>query len=281
MIDLHTHTTCSDGTDTPFALVKKALAAGITTLAITDHDSTAGWSEAISALQPQIELVLGAEISCLTSDGISVHMLGLLFDGENAEMQQMLADSRDTRLPRMRKMVDLLSADGINISLDDVYRATPEGATIGRPHLADALVANGVVASRDEAFLDLLNNESKYYVTHAAPTPEDAIRVIRKAGGVAVIAHPFASRRGQVITADTFADLVAAGLNGIEVHHRDQNAQEQATLQAIARELNLVITGSSDYHGTGKLNGLAENTTHQAQWEQLEAQANARRVVKK
>lgn len=281
MIDLHTHTTCSDGTDTPFALVKKALAAGITTLAITDHDTTAGWAEAISAIQPQIELVLGAEVSCLTTDGISVHMLGLLFDGENLEMQQMLADSRDTRLPRMRKMVELLSADGINISLDDVYRATPEGATVGRPHLADALVANGVVASRDEAFLDLLNNDSKYYVTHAAPTPEDAIRAIRNAGGVAVIAHPFASRRGQIITAVTFADLVAAGLNGIEVHHRDHNAQEKETLLSIARELNLAVTGSSDYHGTGKLNGLAENTTNQAQWEQLESLADARRVVKK
>ena len=281
MIDLHTHTTCSDGTDSPFALVKKALAAGITTLAITDHDSTAGWDEAVSAIQPQIELVLGAEVSCLTSDGISVHMLGLLFNGEDSEIQQMLADSRDTRLPRMRKMVELLSADGINISLDDVYRATPEGATVGRPHLADALVANGVVASRDEAFLDLLNNGSKYYVTHAAPTPEDAIRTIRRAGGVAVIAHPFASRRGQTITAATFADLVAAGMNGIEVHHRDQNTHEQETLTSIAQELNLVITGSSDYHGTGKLNGLAENTTNQAQWEQLESLADARRVVKK
>ena len=281
MIDLHTHTTCSDGTDSPFALVKKALAAGITTLAITDHDSTAGWAEATSAIQPQIELVLGAEVSCLTTDGISVHMLGLLFNGEDAEIQQMLADSRDTRVPRMRKMVELLAADGIKISLDDVYRAAPDGATVGRPHLADALVANGVVASRDEAFLDLLNNDSKYYVTHAAPTPEDAIRTIRRAGGVAVIAHPFASRRGQTITAETFADLVTAGLNGIEVHHRDQNAQEQETLTAIARELNLVITGSSDYHGTGKLNGLAENTTSQAQWEQLESLADARRVVKK
>ena len=281
MIDLHTHTTCSDGTDSPFALVKKALAAGVTTLAITDHDSTAGWGEAVSAIQPQIELVLGAEVSCLTSDGISVHMLGLLFNGEDSEIQQMLADSRDTRLPRMRKMVELLSADGINISLDDVYRATPEGATVGRPHLADALVANGVVASRDEAFLDLLNNSSKYYVTHAAPTPEDAIRTIRKAGGVAVIAHPFASRRGQTITAATFADLVAAGMNGIEVHHRDQNTHEQETLTSIAQELNLVITGSSDYHGTGKLNGLAENTTNQAQWELLESLADARRVVKK
>lgn len=281
MIDLHTHTTCSDGTDSPFALVKKALAAGITTLAITDHDSTAGWAEATSAIQSQIELVLGAEVSCLTTDGISVHMLGLLFNGEDAEIQQMLADSRDTRVPRMRKMVELLAADGIKISLNDVYRAAPDGATVGRPHLADALVANGVVASRDEAFLDLLNNDSKYYVTHAAPTPEDAIRTIRRAGGVAVIAHPFASRRGQTITAETFADLVTAGLNGIEVHHRDQNAQEQETLTAIARELNLVITGSSDYHGTGKLNGLAENTTSQAQWEQLESLADARRVVKK
>ncbi len=281
MIDLHTHTTCSDGTDSPFSLVKKALAAGITTLAITDHDSTAGWAEAVTAIQPQIELVLGAEVSCLTTDGISVHMLGLLFDGEDREIQQMLADSRDTRLPRMRKMVELLSADGINISLDDVFRATPEGATVGRPHLADALVANGVVASRDEAFLDLLKNESKYYVTHAAPTPEDAIRTIRKAGGVAVIAHPFASRRGQTLTASTFADLVSAGLNGIEVQHRDQNTQEQETLISIARELSLVTTGSSDYHGTGKLNGLAENTTQQAQWEQLESFANARRVVKK
>jgi len=279
MIDLHTHTTCSDGTDSPFALVKKALSAGITTLAITDHDSTTGWDEAISAIQPQIELVLGAEISCLTIDGISVHMLGLLFDGENQAIQQLLADSRDTRIPRMRKMVELLHADGIDISLDDVYRAAPDGATIGRPHLADALVANGVVATRDEAFLDLLNNGSKYYVTHAAPTPVDAIKVIRAAGGVAVIAHPFASRRGETLNVSSFTDLVAAGLNGIEVHHRDQNAEEQGSLTAIAKELNLVITGSSDYHGTGKLNGLAENVTDKEEWLRLESEADKRRVV--
>ena len=281
MIDLHTHTTCSDGTDTPFALVKKALAAGVTTLAITDHDSTAGWNEAISAIQPQIELVLGAEISCLTLDGISVHMLGLLFDGEDQAIQQLLADSRDTRIPRMRKMVELLQADGVQISLDDVYKAMPDGATVGRPHLADALVANGVVASRDEAFLDLLNNGSKYYVTHAAPTPIDAIKAIRSAGGVAVIAHPFASRRGHILDASSFADLVDAGLNGIEVHHRDQSAEEQASLSAIARELNLVITGASDYHGTGKLNELAENVTDKTEWLRLESEANQRRVVTK
>ncbi|NBU57120.1 MAG: PHP domain-containing protein [Actinobacteria bacterium] len=280
MIDLHTHTTCSDGTDSPFALVKKALATGVTTLAITDHDSTAGWQEAITAIQPQIELVLGAEISCLTDDGISVHMLGLLFDGENKQMQQMLSDSRDTRIPRMRKMVELMQADGIAITLEDVYAATPAGATVGRPHLADALVARGIVKHRDEAFVELLSNGSKYYVTHAAPTPVDAIGVIRASGGVAVIAHPFASRRGETISAATFSDLVIAGLNGIEVQHRDQNMEEQKTLTSIAQELNLAITGSSDYHGTGKLNAMAENTTHPAQWEALEAQANARRVVR-
>ena len=280
MIDLHTHTTASDGTDSPFALVKKALATGVTTLGITDHDSTAGWAEAITAIQPQIQLVLGAEVSCLTTDGISVHMLGLLFDGEDEQIQQMLSDSRDTRLPRMRKMVALLQADGFDISLEDVYQAAPDQATIGRPHLADALVAKKIVATRDEAFADLLHNESKYYVTHAAPTPADAIATIKRAGGVAVIAHPFASRRGQILTADTFQDLVAAGLDGIEVHHRDQNAAEQQVLTEIAGELHLVTTGASDYHGTGKLNAMAENTTHPAQWEALEVRANARRVVK-
>lgn len=280
MIDLHTHTTASDGTDSPFALVKKALATGVTTLGITDHDSTAGWAEAVTAIQPQIQLVLGAEVSCLTTDGISVHMLGLLFDGEDEQIQQMLSDSRDTRLPRMRKMVALLQADGFGISLEDVYKAAPDQATIGRPHLADALVAKKIVATRDEAFADLLHNESKYYVTHAAPTPADAIATIKSAGGVAVIAHPFASRRGQILTADSFQDLVAAGLDGIEVHHRDQNVAEQQVLIEIARELHLVTTGASDYHGTGKLNAMAENTTHPAQWEALEARASARRVVK-
>jgi predicted metal-dependent phosphoesterase TrpH len=280
MIDLHTHTTASDGTDSPFILVKKALAAGVKTLGITDHDATAGWNEAISAMQPQIELVLGAEISCLTDDGISVHMLGLLFDGEDFGMQEMLAQSRDTRLPRMRKMVALLQADGFDITLDDVYQAAPDQATIGRPHLADALVNKKIVASRDEAFSELLHNESKYYVTHAAPTPIEAIKTIKSAGGVAVIAHPFASRRGQILTADTFQELVTAGLDGIEVHHRDQNDSERSVLTSIARELHLAITGSSDYHGTGKLNALAENTTDPAEWEALESRANARRAVK-
>lgn len=279
-IDLHTHSTSSDGTDSPFSLVNKALAAGITTLAITDHDTTAGWAEAISALRHPMSLVLGAEISTLTESGISVHMLGLLFDGENLEMQKMLEGSRDTRFLRMKKMVELLRADGYNISLADVMAATPLGATLGRPHLADALVANGVIATRDEAFVTLLTNSSKYYVTHAAPTPEDAINCIIAAGGVAVIAHPFASRRGEVISAASFSSLVAAGLHGIEINHRDHSIDERAQLTQIADELALVKTGASDYHGSGKLNALGENLTDPAQWEKLESLASARRVVK-
>ena len=281
MIDLHTHTTASDGTDSPFELINKALSAGIKILAITDHDSTSGWNEAIAALRPPMSLVLGAEISTLTVNGISVHILGLLFDGEDRNLQQMLADSRDTRIPRIRKMVELLAADGISITMEDVIAATPSGATVGRPHLADALVKNKVITTRDEAFVDLLHNDSKYYVTHAAPTPEAAISQIRAAGGVAVIAHPFASRRGEVISTSTFSSLLAAGLNGIEVNHRDHSKIEREQLIEIADQLDLVKTGSSDYHGNGKLNALGENLTDPTQWERLESLANARRVVSK
>jgi predicted metal-dependent phosphoesterase TrpH len=206
-------------------------------------------------------------------------MLGLLFDGENTEIQAMLSGARDTRIPRMKKMVELLRGDGISISIEDVIAATPEGATLGRPHLADALVKNGVVKSRDEAFTELLNNDSKYYVTHATPTPEVAIRTIAAAGGVSVIAHPMASRRGDVISISIFADLVAAGLNGVEIDHRDHSQIERAELRKVAKELNLVITGASDYHGQGKLNSLGENLTDPAQWELLESLANQRRVV--
>jgi predicted metal-dependent phosphoesterase TrpH len=279
MIDLHTHTTSSDGTDSPRELVNKAIVQGLEVLGISDHDTTSGWQEATESLRGNLKLALGAEISCLTDDGISVHMLGLLFDPLHQEMQTVLEETRDGRLPRMRKMIQKMQAEGFDISIEDVEKAMPAGATMGRPHLADALVNKKIVKSRDEAFTDLLHNESRFYVSHAAPTPIEAVKLIRRAGGVAVIAHPFASRRGQILGVDDFADLVTAGLNGIEVDHRDHNPSERAMLRVIATELDLVITGSSDYHGTGKLNSLAENYTDRAQWEKLESAANARRVV--
>jgi predicted metal-dependent phosphoesterase TrpH len=206
-------------------------------------------------------------------------MLVLLFDGTNSALLDALENTRDDRLPLLRKMIELMQADGIDISKADVEAAMPPGATMGRPHLADALVAKKIIKSRDEAFVELLNNESKYYVTHFAPTPVDAIKLIRAAGGVAVIAHPFASLRGQILQSSDFIDLKAAGLNGIEVNHRDQSTEERLSLLSIASDLDLVMTGSSDYHGTGKLNSLGENVTDPAEWERLEAMADARRVV--
>ena len=151
MIDIHTHTTCSDGTDSPRELVNKAIVQGLEVLGITDHDTTAGWAEATETLRGSLQLALGSEISCLTNDGVSVHMLGLLFDPEHEEMQRVLEETRDGRLPRMRKMIEKMRAEGMDISIEDVEQAMPTGATMGRPHLADALVAKKIVKSRDEA----------------------------------------------------------------------------------------------------------------------------------
>ena len=162
MIDLHTHTTCSDGTDRPRELVNKAIVQGLEVLGISGDGGTPGWEEATQALRGKLQLVLGTEISCLTTDGISVHMLGMLFDPKHIEMQTMLEETRDGRLPRMRKMIEKMRAEGMDISIEDVKNAMPVGATMGRPHLADALVAKKIVKSREEAFIDLLHNESGF-----------------------------------------------------------------------------------------------------------------------
>ena len=279
MIDLHTHTNFSDGTDSPTQLINKALAAGISVLGLTDHDSISGWQEAITALRPGISLVPGSEISCQTSDGISVHILGLLFDSENLELMGTMQATRENRHGRMAKIITRLNEAGIDISMQDVLDQLAEGATLGRPHLADALVKKGVVASRDEAFTQMLHNKSKYYVSHYSPLPEVAIKMIKAAGGVSVIAHPMASHRGRTISLETFGSLIDAGLDGVEVDHRDHSPDEKTQLIELAKRNNLVMTGASDYHGNGKLNQLGEYVTMPEQWERLEARAMYRRVI--
>ena len=280
LIDLHTHTSFSDGTDSPTELINKALASGISTIGLTDHDTVAGWDEAITHLRPGIALVPGAEISCQTEDGISVHMLGLLFDPENKELADVLEQTRENRIGRMNKIIARLNGAGYEITMNDVQEQLSDGATIGRPHLADALVAKGYLKSREEVFAELLHNNSPHYVAHYSPTPEVAIALIKAAGGVAVIAHPMASLRGRVISTETFKDYVSAGLDGIEVFHRDQSTENRELLINIANELNLVVTGSSDYHGNGKLNQLGESTTSPEEFFKLESKANARRVIR-
>ena len=284
LIDLHTHSNASDGTDSPAALIDKAIERGINVLALTDHDTVAGWNEAITALSSHsqssnLKLVLGSEISCQDKDGTSIHMLGLLFDENYQPLISELEKTRENRLTRMERIVARLNAAGIEITLDEVYAQKRGDATLGRPHLADALVAKGHVANRDEAFSTFLHNGSKFYINHYSPSPEEAIRLIKEAGGVAVIAHPLASRSGRRVNPEIFADLITAGLDGIEIDHRDHQELERTALLRIALENDLVVTGSSDYHGTGKLNQLAEFSTSPEQWERLESRARERRVV--
>ena len=281
MIDLHTHSLASDGTDTPGELINKAYASGITVLGLMDHDTVAGWDEATMYLRPGMSLVLGSEISCQTLDGTSVHMLGMLFDRDNSALSEVLATTRDNRLTRMNRIIARLNEAGYEISIEDVLAQLAPGATLGRPHLADALIAKKLVASRDEAFAELLHNNSKYYISHYSPTPEDAIKLIKQAGGVAVIAHPLASLRGRTISIESFKSMVEAGLDGIEISHRDQSEDERELLREVVARYGIIATGSSDYHGNGKLNELAEFTTKPEDFEALEARADARRVVRK
>lgn len=290
LIDLHTHTNASDGTDSPSELIDKAINRGINILALTDHDTTRGWSEASSALlnhssQSSMKLVLGAEISCQDENGISIHMLGLLFDPDYQPLFEILERTRENRHSRMERIIARLNEAGIDITLEEVNAQRKGDATLGRPHLADALVARGHVASRDEAFAALLHNKSKFYINHYSPSPVETIKLIKAAGGVAVIAHPLASQRGRTISMDLFESLISAGLDGIEVDHRDHSESEKSELLRFAIENELIVTGSSDYHGTGKLNQLAEYTTHPRQWEALEARAlsasGTRRVIQR
>jgi predicted metal-dependent phosphoesterase TrpH len=284
LIDLHTHSNASDGTDSPSELIEKAISKGLDVIALTDHDTVAGWNEAVSALKShqsnsRLELVLGSEVSCQDSDGTSIHMLGLLFDQNYSPLLTEFEKTRENRVTRMSRIINRLNEAGIEITIEEVNAQRRGDATLGRPHLADALVARGHVASREEAFNIFLHNGSKFYINHYSPSPEVAIRLIKEAGGVAVIAHPLASRSGRKIELETLNRLIDAGLDGIEVDHRDHNEMERSELMRLAIEHDLVVTGSSDYHGTGKLNQLAEFTTHPQQWEKLEAKAKARRVV--
>jgi predicted metal-dependent phosphoesterase TrpH len=188
--------------------------------------------------------------------------------------------TRENRHGRMQRIIERLNEAGIEISIQDVLAELAQGATLGRPHLADALIKKGVVNSRDEAFSQMLHNKSKFYVAHYSPKPVEAIKLIKAAGGVAIIAHPMASHRGRTISIETFGDLIEAGLDAIEVDHRDHSPDEKNALIQLARDNNLVMTGASDYHGNGKLNLLGEYTTDPTQWERLEARANQRRVLR-
>lgn len=264
--DLHTHSTASDGTSSPAAVIADAARAGLDVVALTDHDTTAGWSEAsVAAGEAGIRLIPGTEIS--TRQGPArVHLLSYLHDPDDAALAAVLERSRTSRERRAKEMVRLIGRD-YPLTWQDVLDHTPDGATVGRPHLADALVAQGVAASRDAIFADILRDRGPYDVPYDAPTPIEAVRLVRAAGGVPVIAHPRA-RTGQ-LSEDAIAELAEAGLFGLEADHRDHSQADRERLRGLAVELGLVVTGSSDYHGWGKPNVLGENLTAPVVVEQI------------
>ncbi|MGX1477296.1 UNVERIFIED_CONTAM: putative metal-dependent phosphoesterase TrpH [Streptomyces canus] len=259
-IDLHCHSTASDGTDTPAELVRKAAAAGLDVVALTDHDTTRGYGAAMAALPVGLTLVTGAELSCRIG-GVSMHMLAYLFDPEEPALLAERELVRDDRVPRARGMVARLQEMGVPVTWEQVARIAGDGS-VGRPHVATALVELGVVRSVDDAFTeDWLADGGRAYVAKHETDPFEAIRLVKGAGGVTVFAHPGASKRGHTVPESAIAEMAAAGLDGIEVDHMDHDEDTRVRLRGLAKDLGLLTTGSSDYHGSRKTVALGEYTT--------------------
>jgi predicted metal-dependent phosphoesterase TrpH len=281
-IDLHAHSDASDGTDSPAELVAAAAAAGLDVVALTDHDTTGGWAEAVAARPRGLTLVPGVEFSCVHVDDegrrISLHLLAYLIDSQNDAVQAEWARLREARRTRAVTMVERLVADGYPITWDRIDELAGD-ASIGRPHIGRALVEAGAVPNVDAAFRDLLSSRQHYYVRKADTDVFDALALIRAAGGLPVFAHPLARRRGPVVSADTIAAMAGTGLVGLEVDHPDHGPDDRAQAARLAADLGLIGTGSSDYHGSNKTTRLGALLTAPEQYERLLAMPSALRPV--
>lgn len=274
-IDLHTHSSASDGTQLPGEVIRSAAEAGLDVVALTDHDTTAGWEEAAEAAREHaVAFVPGTEVSCQTDDGISVHLLSYLQDPQDRALDEVMQRARRSRRTRAERMVELIAED-YPISWEQVLDQVVGDATVGRPHIADALVAAGIAQTRSEAFSTVLHPRSGYYVGHYAPDPVTAVRLVRQAGGVPVMAHPLAGVRGRTVGQEVFGAMIEAGLAGLEIAHRDNPPEARAVLSQMAAEHDLIVTGSSDYHGSGKPNELGENLTSEQSLRRIMAEAGS------
>ncbi|UJW33227.1 PHP domain-containing protein [Saccharothrix sp. AJ9571] len=281
-IDLHTHSTVSDGTDSPAELMAAAAATGLSVIALTDHDTTAGWQPAIESLPRGLTLVPGAEMSCVSGGPgawIGVHLLGYLFDPAAEAVVVEQRRLRAQRRSRVRTMAERMAADGLPVDPDEVLGLLPDDSPAGRPHLAQALVRAGTVSTVDEAFARYLASGRGYYVPGADTLVETAIEMITAAGGVTVLAHAFAHTRGPTLSEEAIAKLAAHGLTGLEVDHPNHEPADRERLRALARDLDLVPTGSSDYHGTNKTIALGQDTTAPEAFEELVGQASGAQLV--
>jgi 3',5'-nucleoside bisphosphate phosphatase len=289
-IDLHVHSNASDGTDAPGDLVRKAWARGLDGIALTDHDTIAGHLAAAVALpglteQPELAgqgerpfvVVPGVEISCI-SDGVTLHLLGYLFDPADSELAAELDLLRTDRVRRARAMVEKLVELGAPITWAQVSAIAGDGA-VGRPHVARALVAAGVVPDVPAAFVPAwIANGGRAYVEKYSLDPARAIALVKAAGGVSVFAHPGASSRGAIVDDAMIGEIADAGLDGLEVDHPDHDAMTRDRLRIVARALGLLVTGSSDYHGSVKDIELGANTTDPDVFEELQKRASGAQV---
>lgn len=262
-IDLHTHTSASDGTDTPAQLMAKAVDAGLDVIGLTDHDTTAGWQPAAAARPAELTLIRGAEFSThvtLPQRTVSIHLLGYLFDPADRAIVTEQARLVDARLHRGLAMVDLMVADGLPIDREQVLEIAG-GAPVGRPHLGMALVQSGAVPSVTAAFDSYLATRGRYYVPKADTELAVAVQLIVAAGGAPVIAHPRGRGEHRALTAELIGQLAELGLAALEVDHPDHDAADRAELAEIAQRYQLISTGSSDYHGHNKALRLGQQTT--------------------
>lgn len=252
-IDLHTHSSVSDGTDSPEELVAAAARSGLDVVALTDHDTWDGIDRAGRAAPAGLEVVVGIEISC-GSAGRAVHLLGYGGDRTDPALLAELDRIRTARRTRVPDMLAKLAALGLPLSTEAVTAAAHGTPSIGRPHLADAMVAAGYVADRDEAFADYLAEGGPAYVDRYAPEVSAAIGLVRDAGAVPVLAHPWGRESREVLGEERLLDLLEVGLAGWEADHPEHSPAEGAALHRLARRAGALATGSSDYHGTGKRN---------------------------
>ena len=258
--DLHLHSNHSDGTESPAEVVAQAHAHGVRTLALTDHDRSTGWQEAgDAAVALGMTFLPGMELSA-KHGWRSVHVRGYLFDPFDEALRAEPDRIRGDRIGRAERIVRNIGRD-YDLNWDDVLAQTTLDATVGRPHIADALVARGIVRDRTEAFDGILHPREGYYEPHYAPDPLTAVRLITDAGGVAIIAHPVTSGRDSMMPEPYIERLIEAGLGGFEIDHRENTEAGKRELRRIAATHDLIVTGSSDYHGSGKPNRPGENTT--------------------
>lgn len=275
--DLHTHSSFSDGTELPGRVVGLAAAAGLAGLALTDHDTTKGWADATTAACAQgIALIPGMELSS-RHQSATVHILAFLFDPHDSDLVDETDRIQRSRHERARRIVDRIAVD-YSLEWADVLAQTTDEATIGRPHIADALVARGHTPDRNSAFRGILDPRWGYGEPHYAPSPLRAVELVRAAGGVPVLAHPAAPRSGP-LDDEYVHKLVDGGLFGFELEHRENTARGKARLVRWANMYDLVLTGASDYHGSGKPNKLGENVTDPAVVNRIVAEASGSRPV--